>query len=158
MLNIRPHREDDLPTLRALVAELHDAVRAYDPASPPSTQIIDAHFDHLLVACARLSGSFFIAERGACTEGYACVLGAVPCAEPNLKPMCYSLLSDLYVRPGKRREGVGRRLVEHVEHYARSLGSSRLVLKVFGENQGALRFYERLGYRRQVLELTKVLG
>lgn len=158
MINIRPHREDDLPRLRALVAELHDAVRGYDPASPHSSQIIDAHFDHLLEGCAALSGTFFLAERGASTEGYACVFGVVPCAEPNVLPPCYSLLSDLYVRPGKRREGVGRRLVEYAEHYARSLGSTRLVLKVFAENRGALRFYERLGYRKQMLELAKVLG
>jgi GNAT superfamily N-acetyltransferase len=158
MINIRPHREEDLPTLRALVTELHDSVRAYDPSAPASTPIVDAHFDHLLEGCARLSGTFFIAERGASTEGYACVFGWVPSIGAKEPPAFYSLLSDLYVRPGRRREGVGRRLVEHVENYARSLGSNRLVLKIFGENHGALRFYERLGYRKQVLELTKVLG
>jgi GNAT superfamily N-acetyltransferase len=158
MLNIRPYTQDDLPTLRSLVAELHDSVRRFDPSLPPSTQIIDAYFEHLLQACEDLSGTFFLAERGARTEGYACVFGLVPAPEPDESGSPYSFLSDLYVRPEYRGSGVGRRLVEHVEHYAAGLGASRVVIKLFAGSQSALRFWDGLGYRRRVLELSKTLS
>lgn len=57
-------------------------------------------------------------------------------------------LNLLAVRPAHRRAGVGRRLVEWLEQTALVAGVSIVYLEVRATNDGARKFYERLGYRR----------
>jgi [ribosomal protein S18]-alanine N-acetyltransferase len=49
---------------------------------------------------------------------------------------------------GDRRTGVAGRLMEETEHLAALAGAAWIELHVFVENEGAVRFYEGLGYRR----------
>lgn len=56
------------------------------------------------------------------------------------------LIFSMWVDPEERRAGVGRQLIEAVEEWSRSWGATRSVLWVFGTNEGALRFYRRLGF------------
>ena len=57
------------------------------------------------------------------------------------------LLFSMWVAPGARRSGTGRQLVNAVATWAAGWGAKRVVLWVFGANEGALRFYERLGFK-----------
>lgn len=57
------------------------------------------------------------------------------------------LLFSMWVAPGARRTGAGRLLVDAVGAWAASWGGRRVVLWVFGANEGALRFYERIGFK-----------
>jgi ribosomal-protein-alanine N-acetyltransferase len=57
-------------------------------------------------------------------------------------------LDLLGVDPDRRREGLGRRLVEWLEKPALVAGISAVFLEVRGSNHGAQAFYERLGYRK----------
>jgi [ribosomal protein S18]-alanine N-acetyltransferase len=54
----------------------------------------------------------------------------------------------LDVAPGSRRGGVGCSLMEETERLAALDGATWIELHVFVENEGAIRFYERRGYRR----------
>lgn len=54
-------------------------------------------------------------------------------------------LEDLYVRPGYRRYGVGRRLLEDLARTCLARGYPRLEWNVLDWNQDALGFYRRLG-------------
>lgn len=54
---------------------------------------------------------------------------------------------NLAVRPGSRREGEGRRLVNRLLQEFRENGVSRVFLEVRESNSGAIAFYERLGFR-----------
>jgi GNAT superfamily N-acetyltransferase len=56
------------------------------------------------------------------------------------------LLFSMWVAPEARRSGAGRLLVDAVGTWAAGWGGKRVVLWVFGGNEGALRFYERLGF------------
>jgi ribosomal-protein-alanine N-acetyltransferase len=59
-------------------------------------------------------------------------------------------LDLLAVAPPYRRNGVGRQLVEWLEKCAVVAGIIRVVLEVRAGNEGAQRFYERMGYRTLV--------
>ncbi len=52
------------------------------------------------------------------------------------------------VRPEYRRRGIGTQLIHQAEQALRERGMNRAVIAVARENVGALRLYERLGYRR----------
>lgn len=66
-------------------------------------------------------------------------------------------ISGVGVRPGWRRRGVGRRMIEHLQALARNSGLERLRLEVLEQNKGAIALYEDLGFRhgRDLLVLTK---
>lgn len=61
---------------------------------------------------------------------------------------CRSLLNihDFVVRPGSRRRGVGRALLERVEAIARDRGYGKLTLEVLEGNQPAQALYRSVGF------------
>lgn len=54
----------------------------------------------------------------------------------------------LDVAPAERRRGLARRLMEEIETQARAARCGLLLLHVSAENEGAVRFYERMGFVR----------
>jgi GNAT superfamily N-acetyltransferase len=57
------------------------------------------------------------------------------------------LVFSMWVAPGARRGGVGRLLITAVDDWAAAWGARRIVLWVFGANDGAQRFYAQIGFR-----------
>ena len=57
------------------------------------------------------------------------------------------IVESIAVSPAARGLGLGTLLMERAEARARAMGKRRLSLGVIGENEGAIRLYERLGYR-----------
>ncbi len=56
-------------------------------------------------------------------------------------------IEHLAVLPERRGQGIGRQLMEFAENQARAKGLKRVVLDVEIENEGAQRFYQRLGFQ-----------
>jgi ribosomal protein S18 acetylase RimI-like enzyme len=63
----------------------------------------------------------------------------------------------LVVDPRARGQGLGPRLIEGAERWARSRGISQITLNVFVRNQRARALYERLGYQEETLHYRKGL-
>ena len=57
------------------------------------------------------------------------------------------IVESIAVSPAARGLGLGTLLMERAEARACAMGKRRLSLGVIGENEGAIRLYERLGYR-----------
>jgi GNAT superfamily N-acetyltransferase len=57
-------------------------------------------------------------------------------------------LKRMYVRPGLRGHGLGRRLLDVALEWARSEGMGRVVLDTTEDMRAARRLYERAGFRR----------
>ena len=57
-------------------------------------------------------------------------------------------IEDVYVRPEKRRGGIGRAAMEHIAALALERGHVRLEWTALDWNEPALRFYEGLGATR----------
>lgn len=88
-------------------------------------------------------------ERGAgfpaIAGGRTC--GIAGCLLDTSDPATADLVS-MWTAPEERRAGVGRVLVESVAEWCRQRGVGILRLMVTGNNEGAIRFYERLGLQR----------
>jgi len=54
-------------------------------------------------------------------------------------------LEDLFVEPAERGQGIGEALLEHLARLAASRGCGRFEWSVLDWNEGAIRFYQRLG-------------
>ncbi len=66
-------------------------------------------------------------------------------------------VSDIVVMPEAEGHGVGQALMAAADDWARALGYRVLSLHVFDGNARARAFYQRLGYRPDVLKLIKPL-
>ena len=63
-------------------------------------------------------------------------------------------LSGVVVRTGYRGRGVGRALVQEAARFAGEMGVEWVELKTFAPNQGAMAFWEGLGFTPRVVQLT----
>ncbi len=64
-------------------------------------------------------------------------------------------LSGVVVRAGYRGRGVGRALVREAARFAAESGVDWIELKTFAPNQGAMTFWEDLGFTPRVVQLTQ---
>ena len=87
---------------------------------------------------SRHDGAFWAVED---ERGRVCACVGVDFAEAGMAE-----LHRLYVRPDQRGNGLGSRLVAHVEAYARGRGAGRIVLWSDTRFTTAHRLYTRLGY------------
>jgi ribosomal protein S18 acetylase RimI-like enzyme len=65
---------------------------------------------------------------------------------------------DIYVEEAMRGKGYGGRLLELAEDEARRSGVDRMELNVAGDNDGARRLYERMGYTEMSRQMYKNLA
>jgi len=143
-MHIRRIDPDEWAVLREMrLASLLDAPEAFGQRYETAASEPEAEWR----SAARASSSgerraWFIA-RGGVGAG-ARDVGLV---QARRRPPTDCLLFSMWVAPGARRSGAGRHLVDAVAAWAAGWGGKRVVLWVFGANEGALRFYERLGFR-----------
>ena len=66
-------------------------------------------------------------------------------------------LHDVYVVDGARRRGLATRLVESMLLELKALGAPRIVLMSADGNRAAQGFFQSLGFRRTMIEMTREL-
>lgn len=75
----------------------------------------------------------------------------------HLKPHTSLYIDDICVNAACRRRGVGRKLYEYTEKFAKSIGCHNITLNVWAANQSAQQFYDTLGLKPQKTTLEKIL-
>ena len=63
-------------------------------------------------------------------------------------------VSSFVVRSSHRRRGVGRTLLEEIVRFARERGVPYLDLRVFAGNDGAIAFWDRMGFRSRMVQMV----
>jgi GNAT superfamily N-acetyltransferase len=142
-VEIRRIRADDWPLLRDLrLASLLDAPEAFGQRYENAAAESEAEWR----SAARASASgdrraWFLAR-----TADAAAADDVGLVQARRRPPADCLVFSMWVAPAARRGGVGAALIDAVAQWARGWGAERIVLWVFGANEGALRFYERIGF------------
>ena len=67
------------------------------------------------------------------------------------------IVDSLAVSPAARGLGIGTRLMVRAEDKARSMGKNTMSLDAIGENSGAIRLYERMGFKTTRVRRSKWL-
>jgi GNAT superfamily N-acetyltransferase len=133
---------DSVPAITAL---LH---AAYGSLAITGFRYLASHQDDGMTLHRLRSGIPFVAESGGAIIGTVTLYRPSPTSlcEWYRQPAVYHF-GQFAVRPDLQRQGIGSRIYEHVEVFARSLGIAELALDTA---EGALhlrRWYERLGFR-----------
>ena len=157
MTEIREARPGDRPALVGFMAALQDHEHRREPNRLPGAEMADAHLA-ALEAWVADGGAVLVAESGGRPVGFL-VYGI----EEELG--CYvlpenrrvGLLSDLYVAPEARGQGISRALVREAETRLRAAGIRRVEIGVLAANAPARAVYEALGYAVSDLTMTRSL-
>ncbi len=147
----------DADALRALFVALQDHEHALGRDAPRGDAIADDYLKQMHERVRRYDGVIVMAELDGETVGFVTVLRRVPRSEPDDPVPWHSFVSELSVARQARSQGIGKVLMAQAEQLARDAGSPELRLAVAGGNDGAGRFYARLGFQTLATTLAKRL-
>lgn len=154
---IRPAAADDAAGLTRIYLDSARHHAAIDP-SWHRLPDEDAALAHIQLKLADSASTFFVAEEDGEAIGMLEIrLPPPPLAGSALRPMATARVG-IAVREDRRARGIGTSLMRFAERWARGQGCTRMVLDMSSANAGALRFYERLGYRTYGLLLHKTIA
>ena len=97
----------------------------------------------------------FVAERESSIVGYV-YAGLEPQSWKELREAC-GFIHDVVVDESGRRSGVATLLMEAAIGWLRERGAPRVMLWTAQQNDGAQRLFDRLGFRRTMVEMTREL-
>jgi ribosomal protein S18 acetylase RimI-like enzyme len=64
-------------------------------------------------------------------------------------------ISSVVVTKAGEGKGIGKKLMQYAEEWAKSKGYKQLVLNVFSNNERAVNFYSYLDYKPEVIKMVK---
>lgn len=143
--------------MRACVVELQDFERTLDPRMPSGAEIADEYLDDMLQRCRECNGRVLVARVEGKFAGFVTVLAKVRSEDIDDGDLEYGLVSDLVVATDFRKQGVGRRLLEAAEAFAREAGVRWLRVNVLAANRPANELYASLGFEPLYVEREKAL-
>jgi ribosomal protein S18 acetylase RimI-like enzyme len=154
-MRVRPARPSDLPRVSQLAAELVRQHHALDAARFMLVEPIAEGYRRFFTGELRRKGALILVAEDADILGYAYA---------TLEPRNWNdlldaagKLNDLFVDPAARRRGVGRALCRAVLDELAARGAPRVVLMSAWRNPDAHVFFESMGFRRTMVEMTAEL-
>jgi GNAT superfamily N-acetyltransferase len=155
-MQIRPARSEDLPAVSGLAAEL---VRMHHRLDRDRFMLVEPVEDGYQWFFARElkreAARILVAEEDGRILGYA--YATLEERDWNDLLDACGKLNDLYVDAGARRRGLARALVDATFAWFRERRAPRVVLLSAWQNPDAHAFFEALGFRRTMLEMTAEL-
>ncbi len=152
---VRDAGPDDLDAAARLAVKLVRFHQALDPARYLDAEDLEAGyrgwFAKELTRPERVV--LLVAEKAGAIVGYA--YGRLEGADWNLLLAEHGALHDVWVEPEARRAGVARRLVTDTCARLTRLGAPRVLLHSAWQNIEAHALFERLGFRRTMVEMTR---
>ena len=146
-----------LDGLRECFIELQDFERELDPRMPSGRDIVDEYIPQMLDRCIECDGKVLIAEIAGEFAGFATILTKVTSGELDDGDLEYGLVSDIVVLERFRAQGIGRKLLEEAELFARDNKVNWLRIGVLAGNQAADKLYSSMGFSRMYVEREKDL-
>ena len=157
MVTVRPAEPGDHDALGRLgaflVAEHHD----FDPKRfiAPVPNMAELYGSFLQSQAERADRFVLVAEQGGAVVGY--VFAGMEAADYMVLRGPAGAVYDLVVDPDHRRRGIGRMLLDATLGALAERGAPRAVLSTAEKNSAAQRLFERSGFRRTMIELTRDL-
>lgn len=82
-------------------------------------------------------------------SGYAKIKQALP----YLDHEDYAYLGFMYTHVDYRGKGVNRLVIDQLKKWSASKGLKEIRLTVYDENSGAIRAYEKVGFKKHIIEM-----
>jgi ribosomal protein S18 acetylase RimI-like enzyme len=143
---IRDANQQDIEAICLLSNEINSEHHEAMPDTFTELGEVDRDADYWLTYMAKDESNILVIEKEGEIQGMAAV--SIPNGfKPtfiNAKKVCH--LSTIVIKATARRQGLGKKLIEAVEHYAHTNDASEVLLDVMAFNQVAVSFYRSIGY------------
>ncbi|MCS6760380.1 MAG: GNAT family N-acetyltransferase, partial [Candidatus Devosia euplotis] len=137
--------------------ELQNFEHKLDARVPTGAAIVDDYVAQMFERARQADGKIIVAEVGNDVAGFVAVMARVSSGEIQDGDYEYAQITDLVVAPEFRRRGIGQKLLEAGEHFARSKSALTLRIGVLEQNRGAMQLYTAGGFDVLYSELEKSL-
>jgi ribosomal protein S18 acetylase RimI-like enzyme len=156
-VNIRPATPADLKAIGKLGALLVRTHHDFDPERfmAATSQTEKSYGSFLGTQLAEPNIVILVAERDGQVIGYT-YAGVEGNDYMSLRGPA-GVVYDLIVDPGHRRQGVGRMLLDATLEVLKARGAPRVVLSTAERNTPAQHLFDRAGFRRTMIEMTREL-
>lgn len=146
-ITIRKALPTDLEKLLEFEQGIITAERPFDPTLKKEKihyydieqMILDSHIEVLVAET----------NSGIIGSGYA----RIEAAKPYLNHENYAYLGFMYTDPNHRGKGVNSRIIEALKDWCRSKNIFELRLDVYNENIAAMKAYEKVGFKKYLLNM-----
>ncbi len=151
MISIRTATISDLPRLLDFEQDLITAERPFEPTFKKGTihyYDIEAmiHAEEVLVLVAEEAGELI-------ASGYARIADF----KNYYKYDKFAYLGFMYTVPESRGKGVNKMIMEALLSWCKERGMEEVRLDVFAENAGAIRAYEKVGFKQHLIKMRRSL-
>lgn len=156
-VTVRPATPDDESAMGRLGAMLVTQHHDFDPKRfiAPLPLLSERYGQFLVSQIERPQMVVLVADRRGEVVGYA-YAGMEGSDYMALRGPA-GVLYDLVVDPGHRRQGIGTMLMEAALAALKGLGAPRVLLFTAERNRGAQAMFDRAGFRRTMVEMTREL-
>lgn len=153
---IRPATPQDVPQIVAIWGELARQHARLDPAFATSDRWQEEYRHFVRGLMFRDDALAVVAVEEDQVVGYA--VGRISMLPGFFARRRRGYIHDVVVRRDRRRRGVGRRLVDALQHWMAEAGASSVELAVAACNEEAVAFWERLGFVTYMHHMRRDLG
>jgi RimJ/RimL family protein N-acetyltransferase len=140
-MHVRTIHEDDAEALLRLQSQLDRETEFMMLETDERTTTVGAERQHITVMLASPNSTILVADDGSRLIGYVAARGGRYRRE---HPTTYLVIGILREYTG---QGIGTRLFEALERWAREVGLHRLELTVMAHNRAGLALYTKAGFR-----------
>ncbi len=146
-----------LPTDREFIIALATRLSEFElPEWPQADQIDHTNVSSLINAMDESGTAIFVAQ----DEAIGQLVGFVRLQTHTdyFSKEKHGYIANLAVEKSFEGQGIGRKLIDTAEIWAREKGYDRLTLHVFVENGRARRIYEEDGFQQDIIQYVKVIA
>jgi ribosomal protein S18 acetylase RimI-like enzyme len=150
-MNIRPIKRDEVEGLLELWKEFMNDPSAIDVPIPTHAENITKQRGFITKMLEEDPGQVLVADASGELVGYVMFQSEIkPPLETEHK---VGYVSDLYVKPNCRRQGIGRQLLLSCLERIKANGVNDIQLRVWSKNRSAIGLYRRLGFNDRMLTM-----
>lgn len=156
-ITVRRATEGDVPALGRLGGLLMRTHHDFDRRRflPPGANPETGYGRFLRSQLREDDVAVLVAEREGAVIGYV-MAGLEPLSWKELRDAC-GFIHDIVVEEPGRRLGAATALLDAAIDWLKSRGAPRVILWTADQNTSAQRLFDRLGFRRTMIEMTREL-
>ena len=120
----------------------------------------EKYFDFMLEDCLEKQGKIFVAIENSNVLGFIAGHLETYDEKDKLDYTCpkKGIIAELIVSKNSRKNGVGKKLLQTMEDYFKSINCEFIQLDVFAYNENAKKFYFNNSYKERMVTLFKKLN